>query len=76
MNLFVLDMLGLICPLPVLRLRKRMKEWPGRTRITILATDLAAPRDIRALCDALGACYLGERSENNALTIEIISPPE
>lgn len=48
------DARGLNCPLPVLRLRKRLKDVLGGAEVILLATDRAALRDVPAFCQAQG----------------------
>ncbi|WP_332262112.1 sulfurtransferase TusA family protein [Thiosulfatihalobacter marinus] len=49
-----IDAIGLLCPLPVLRLRKRMMPLPQGTRITLLADDPAAIVDVPHFCNEAG----------------------
>jgi len=48
------DARGLLCPLPVLRARKALREAAAGDRIRILATDPGAPKDFVAFCEATG----------------------
>jgi tRNA 2-thiouridine synthesizing protein A len=41
-----LDCRGLICPLPVLKLTRAMKELPLGSVVELLATDPGAPADV------------------------------
>lgn len=50
----VIDARGLNCPLPVLRLRKRLLGLAGGVEVELLATDPAASRDVPAFCEAQG----------------------
>lgn len=50
----VIDARGLNCPLPVLRLRKRLQSLPEGAAVELLATDRAALRDVPAFCEAQG----------------------
>jgi len=49
-----IDARGLNCPLPVLRLRKRLKALAAGSVVELLATDRAALRDVPAFCEAQG----------------------
>lgn len=49
-----IDARGLNCPLPVLRLNKRLRDVPAGAAIVLLATDRAALRDVPAYCAAHG----------------------
>lgn len=50
----VIDARGLLCPLPVLRLRKRLVALPPGARVTLLATDPAAVIDVPHFCAESG----------------------
>lgn len=45
-----IDARGLLCPLPVLRLRKHLLAQPPGTRVTLIATDRAALIDVPHFC--------------------------
>lgn len=50
----LLDASGLLCPLPVLKLRKRLADLsPGET-LTMIATDPAAVIDVPHFCQECG----------------------
>lgn len=49
-----LDATGLMCPLPVLRARKALRALAPGGRLTVLATDPAAPGDFTAFCRETG----------------------
>jgi tRNA 2-thiouridine synthesizing protein A len=67
----LIDVKGLTCPLPVLRVRKRVRELPAGGALTILATDPGAPRDIQALCETAGLEFVGSREVDGAFEIQI-----
>lgn len=67
----VLDVKGLNCPLPVLRVQKRMRDLPAGEVLRILATDPGAPRDIAAFCEAQGLELLSTAQEADVFAIEI-----
>ena len=46
----VLDARGLKCPLPVLKLEKRIDQVPAGTQLVVLATDPIAKVDIPLFC--------------------------
>ncbi|MCG7494262.1 sulfurtransferase TusA family protein [Thalassobius sp. Cn5-15] len=54
-----IDALGLLCPLPVLRLRKRIQGLPTGSVVTVLADDPAALIDIPHFCHEAGHSYEG-----------------
>ncbi|MQY41302.1 preprotein translocase subunit TatB [Epibacterium sp. SM1969] len=55
----ILDALGLLCPLPVLKARKRLKSLAPGAVLTVLADDPAAIVDIPHFCAEAGHDYLG-----------------
>jgi tRNA 2-thiouridine synthesizing protein A len=56
----VLDARGLKCPLPVLKMEKRLAQLPAGSRLTVLATDPIAKVDIPLYCTQHGhACDAG-----------------
>lgn len=67
----VLDTSGLICPLPVLKARKALREIPVGAVLCVIATDPAAERDFPPFCDATGNRLLTMDKDGEALTIRI-----
>ena len=61
------DALGLLCPLPVLRLRKRMEPLAAGTVVRLLADDPAAHVDVPHFCAESRHTFLGV--EGNAFTV-------
>lgn len=53
-NSFKIDLQGLKCPFPVLKLKKRVRVLPGGASVTILSTDQTTLRDIPAYCELIG----------------------
>lgn len=56
-----IDARGLLCPLPVLRLRKRLLALPPGTRVTLIATDRAALIDVPHFCAESGHILIETR---------------
>jgi len=54
----VLDLTGLLCPLPVLRTQKVLRSLPTGAELTVLATDPGAVRDFAAFAEAGGHALL------------------
>lgn len=50
----VLDATGLICPLPVLRAQKALREMASGDVIDVLATDTASVNEFPAFCRQTG----------------------
>ncbi|OIQ30205.1 MAG: preprotein translocase subunit TatB [Alphaproteobacteria bacterium MedPE-SWcel] len=54
-----LDAIGLLCPLPVLKARKRLEPLPLGGVLCILADDPAAVIDVPHFCSEAGHDFLG-----------------
>ncbi len=54
-----LDCLGLLCPLPVLRARKRLLGMTAGQVLRVLASDKMAAIDLPHFCAEVGHDYLG-----------------
>lgn len=59
-----LDALGLLCPLPVLKARKRLKSLPAGAVLRVLADDPAAIVDVPHFCAEAGHTLLSQDEEN------------
>jgi tRNA 2-thiouridine synthesizing protein A len=57
-----LDAIGLLCPLPVLKARKRLKDMAAGEVLQVLADDPAAIIDIPHFCAEAGHGFLGQRA--------------
>jgi tRNA 2-thiouridine synthesizing protein A len=66
-----IDARGLKCPLPVLKMEKRLAALPAGARLIVLATDPMARVDIPLYCRQHGhACLL--ETEGDMLRFEIV----
>lgn len=54
-----LDTVGLLCPLPVLKARKRLKSMQPGQVLRLLASDPAAVVDVPHFCAESGNDFLG-----------------
>jgi tRNA 2-thiouridine synthesizing protein A len=54
----LIDTRGLKCPLPVLKVRKEMREAGADVEAVILATDPGAEQDFKDYCKASGCRFL------------------
>lgn len=54
-----IDAIGLLCPLPVLKLRKRMARLAAGTEVEMAADDPAALIDVPHFCNEAGHVLLG-----------------
>ena len=66
----VVDARGLKCPLPVLKMEKRLAGLPAGARLTVLATDPIAKIDIPLYCTQNGhSCVTAASDEQLSFTI-------
>ena len=63
-----LDAIGLLCPLPVLKARKRLKALQSGQVLRILADDPAAIIDIPHFCQEAGYKLLAAETEGKTQT--------
>ena len=63
----ILDATGLLCPLPVLNLRKHLKSVDIGTFITVLADDPAAAIDIPHFCTETGQELVSKTNSENGV---------
>lgn len=67
----ILDATGLLCPLPSLRTRKRLKALAPGTTLLVRATDARARNDVPALCALTGDTVLGIEERDGIVEIRI-----
>jgi len=70
----LLDAKGLLCPLPVLKARKAMKDVPPGGTLRILATDPGAVADFAAFCKTTGTELLASREADGVFIFDIRKP--
>ena len=68
---YEIDAIGLLCPLPVLRLRKRMAPLPVGTRVRLIADDPAAIVDVPHFCTESGHRFV-DMSEQDGQLVFIV----
>ena len=66
-----IDCEGLLCPLPVLRARKRLMGLVAGQVLCVRATDAMAAVDLPHFCAEAGHAYLGAR-DDGAVTLHLI----
>ena len=66
-----LDARGLLCPLPVLKARKRLKALPAGGRLRMLADDPAAVVDVPHFCAEQGHALIEQGEAEGALLFVI-----
>ena len=57
-----LDATGLLCPLPVLKLRKHLKSMKIGDEVAVLADDPAAAIDIPHFCNETGHTLISQKA--------------
>ena len=67
----VLDCEGLLCPLPVLKARKRLMAMRAGQVLCLRATDAMARIDLPHFCTEAGHSYLGAEEDGN-VTLHLI----
>lgn len=66
-----LDAIGLLCPLPVLKLRKRLQSLAPGDVVRMLATDPAAVIDVPHFCAESGHYYLSAEPDGTGGDVTI-----
>ncbi|MEM6888247.1 MAG: sulfurtransferase TusA family protein [Pseudomonadota bacterium] len=66
-----LDATGLLCPLPVLKARKRLNRLKTGERLTLLADDPAAVVDVPHFCMEAGHALVSSASDGPIQTYVI-----
>ncbi len=69
-----LDARGLLCPLPVLKARKRLQGMTEGQVLRMLATDPAAVVDVPHFCSEAGHGFLGTEPAGDATAYLIRRP--
>ena len=65
------DATGLLCPLPVLRANRKLRELPVGGELTIRATDPASESDFPAFCKQTGHELVSTAREGEVLVFVI-----
>ena len=68
----ILDVRGLLCPLPVLKARKRLQAIPVGETLTMLADDPAALVDVPHFCSEAGHALLEQRDGDSGGQVYVI----
>ena len=69
-NKFIIDLLGLKCPLPVLKANRIIKKYKTGDILEFLVNDKAAPNDFKVFCDNKKFKLLSINEDEN-ITIKI-----
>lgn len=70
----ILDVRGLMCPLPVLKAKKALRDVPPGGTLEVLATDPNASSDFEDFCGATGT-VLAEQSEAGGVYRFLLKKP-
>ncbi len=68
-----IDARGLLCPLPVLRLRKRLLALPEGAQIWLIATDPAAVIDVPHFCQQGGHQLIATQPREDGATAYLVA---
>lgn len=64
-----LDLRGLVCPMPVLRLKKALKNADPLAVVSVLTDDPHAPADIRTFAQQSGHKVLSQEVHSDGITL-------
>ncbi len=67
----VLDARGLMCPMPVLKTKKALRDVPLGGVIKVMATDPGSVADMKAFCDMTGNILLSSLQEGDVFIYHI-----
>lgn len=71
MNSETLDVIGLKCPLPILRAKKALAQMQQGDVLSVLATDGGAPGDFEAFCRQTGHVLLDSSEQDGVFTLVV-----
>ena len=66
-----LDARGLMCPMPIVQLAKKVKEMKSGQVLELLADDVGAKEDVPAWCSRTGQQLVGTEEEGKLLKFYI-----
>ena len=67
-----LDLMGLKCPLPVLKISKKFKEISIGDIINAKCDDPKAETDIKNLCDSIKMKLIGKKKKKNCFYFKLL----
>ncbi|MBV8778983.1 MAG: sulfurtransferase TusA family protein [Alphaproteobacteria bacterium] len=70
-----LDATGLLCPLPVLKARRALREVPAGGILEVLATDPGATKDFQHFCQTTGCTLLAASEESDGVLRFLLKKP-
>ena len=71
MTEYELDAQGLLCPLPVLKARKRLKSLKSGETLKLIATDPASVIDVPHFCNEQGHVLVSHEAEDGLYIFRI-----
>ncbi len=74
MTAHLLDAKGLVCPLPVLRAKKALREVAPGEVLEVLATDPGSVKDFQAFCEVTRSELLGWDEADGVYSFRIRKP--
>ncbi len=66
-----LDVTGMLCPMPVLRARRKLDDLKTGDLLLVIASDPAVVQDMPAFCSMTGHTLIMARIENGKYLFEI-----
>ncbi len=66
-----MDLSGLLCPLPVLKAKKRLESMAPRGILKVIATDPMAAMDMAHFCNEQGHALLSQENTGIAFVFRI-----
>jgi tRNA 2-thiouridine synthesizing protein A len=72
----LLDVKGMVCPLPVLRANRSLRSMAPGEKLRVLATDRAAIADFKAFCQETGHALIAMSEEGGVLSFVIRRRPD
>ena len=69
-----LDATGLLCPLPVLKARRALRDVPAGGMLEVLATDPGAAKDFEHFCHTTGCELLSTSEADGVLRFRLKKP--
>ena len=70
----ILDATGLLCPLPVLKARRALRDVPPGGILDVLATDPGAVKDFEHFCQTTGCELLAASEADGVLRFRLKKP--
>ena len=70
-----LDATGLLCPLPVLKARRALREVPAGGTLEVLATDPGAVKDFEHFCTTTGCALVAADEREGGVLRFLLQKP-